>query len=682
MKRSIRIVSLLIILVCWYVGSVQAAELVLTKDGEPMAAVVLSASLSPNDFSARTLIAHVRQMSGATLPTLKESELGEARIENGRLIPPAGKTTAETFILVGEGELTRRLGLALDDLGPGGILVQTGGNTLTLLAKSDGPANSRYPVTARAVFRFLEELGCRCLWPGETGKVVPKKSTIAVSDLNIRFSPPVVQRNIRFSPTGPGGYDPGLAYLSITAADHAAAMASAKQVESAADWGAWNGMGGDIGIAGGHAGCGLRGGWDEHGKTHPEWFALQPDGTRDQSAAGHRWRLCISNPSLVEHVANDILARLDGKPQSAVSLCPNDGGYASFCMCDACKKLDAPDGPKIRMVMFDKVGAGARTQLDYVSLTDRYVHYWNAVAERVTKVVPDQLFVVDAYSYFSDPPMREKPHANLVVRYVPNSIEGWKGWQAAGAKRAYWRPNNLHGGYREGAIKPTARTTADTIQFLAQHGMLGTDMQGIYDNWATQGLEYYTAARLSWDPSQSFDALLDDYCRMGFGAGAEQVKRYFLLVEKGVEPVTVNNLTKFPKISPKMIVELRALLVVAAQATEQDTPSHRRVAFLRAGFELTAISAEAHRLKDAAVAGDTIDVPAAHALLERRWQLMRALAERQPLTVNVALVAGHDRQLNEPLKWKGPTETAKGSKFQLPVSDDWLNEDQSETRKR
>jgi len=81
------------------------------------------------------------------------------------------------------------------------------------------------------------------------------------------------------------------------------------------NWGAWNGIGGYLGIGGGHAGGGLHGGWEEHGKTHPEWFALQPDGTRDQSAAGGRWQLCVSNPALIDHVADDIIGRLAGKAQ-------------------------------------------------------------------------------------------------------------------------------------------------------------------------------------------------------------------------------------------------------------------------------------------------------------------------------------------------------------------------------
>jgi len=87
--------------------------------------IVLAESMRAGDLTAKALVSHVKQMSGATLPTITEKELGAARVENGRLIPPEGKTKAETFILLGEGELTRKLGLSLDGLGAGGILLQS-----------------------------------------------------------------------------------------------------------------------------------------------------------------------------------------------------------------------------------------------------------------------------------------------------------------------------------------------------------------------------------------------------------------------------------------------------------------------------------------------------------------------------------------------------------------------------
>ena len=76
-----------------------------------------------------------------------------------------------------------------------------------------------------------------------------------------------------------------------------------------------------------------------------------------------------------------------------------------------------------------------------------------------------------------------------------------------------------------------------------------------------------------------------------------------------------------------------------------------------------------------------VDAKAAATVLERRWQMMRALIRNQPLAVNMAVVAGNDAPLNSALGWKGPSEIAKNGKFQLQAGDDWLNEDQSATRK-
>ena len=663
-------------------AAASAAELLLVADDRPRATVVLAEGVRPDDVAVRALLSHVQQMSGVQLPTMEEGKLSEARIVAGRLVAPAGRTEADTFILLGEGNLTRRIGVTTEGLGAGGIVVKSGANTLTLLARDDG-SDARRPALARSVFHLLEALGCRYLWPGEVGKVIPRRPRLAVAAIDHRFTPIVGQRNLRVAGHETRNATQGMAWLGFTPEQHLAAFEQATRTAAEGEWAAWNRLGGNLGIMGGHAGAGLRGGWAEHGEAHPKWFALQADGTRDQSAAKERWRLCVSNPQLVEHVARDIIAQLGGKARPGTfSLSPNDGGYSSFCLCDACRKLDPPDGPRIKLMIFERVGGAERTEMDYVSLTDRYLHYWNAVVERVTQVVPNQLFLVDAYSAYSNPPVQERVHPNLVLRYVPTQVDAWKAWQAAGAKRVLWRPNNLHRGYNDGAFKPQARETAKTLQYLSQNGVIATDMDSIYHHWATQGLLYYTAARLSWDPAQDFDVLLDDYCETGFGAGAESVKQYFRRVERDVVPDAGPRGIGFPQIAPESLAALRELLVAAARATAADAASGRRVAFLRAGLEFTAISAEAHRLARAAEAGVAVDSKAAAALLERRWQLMRLLLQQQPLAVNVAVVAAADGQLNRALRWNGPGEAAKSGQLQLPSVDHWLNEDQTKLRRK
>ncbi|WP_395748281.1 DUF4838 domain-containing protein [Prosthecobacter sp.] len=655
------------------------ADVVITQDGQPRATVVLTGSAAAGDLSTKALVGHLKQMSGATLAVVHEKELSGASVDNDGIIPAAGGKLAANFIVLGEGELTKRLGASTEGLGLGGIMLKSGGNFIVIAGMNDDiAAKSRDPNTM-AVFTFLESLGCRFLWPGESGKVIPKKPTISVASLDVRFTPPIGQRKIRFAGLDARGAAEGLTALGLTLDDYKKARDAASLTESDGSWEKWHGLGGNIGVVGGAAGYGLRGGWDEHGAAHPEWFALQPDGTRDQSNAKGRWRLCISNPGLVEHVANDVLTRLNGKAQAAISLCPNDGGYSNFCLCEACNKLDAPNAPKVRMLIFKKVGESERSEVEHVALTDRFVHYWNAVVERVTKVVPDQLFLVEAYSYYSDPPMREKLHPNLVLRYVPNSADGWKGWQAAGAKRVYWRPNNLHSGHYDGALSPRARENSETLRYLAASGMLATDMDSLYHHWATQGLHYYMMAKLSWNPTQEYDALLDDFCKTGFGAGAEEVRQYFLLAEKGI--VLTPGKRVFPQITDETMAALRAHLVAAAKATEGDAAAHRRVAFLRAGFEFTAASREAHRLADEASGGGKPDPKIVNEVMDRRWQMMRGLLQNHPLAVNVGVVAAADGAWTRALSWKGPTEGAKTGKLVLKPEDDWLNGDQSATRK-
>jgi hypothetical protein len=51
--------------------------------------------------------------------------IGQARTVSGRV---EGETAAAAFVLVGEGRLTRQLGITSDGLGPGGIIVRSFGN--------------------------------------------------------------------------------------------------------------------------------------------------------------------------------------------------------------------------------------------------------------------------------------------------------------------------------------------------------------------------------------------------------------------------------------------------------------------------------------------------------------------------------------------------------------------------
>jgi len=650
-------------------------DIPLVRDGKPLATIITSSDSSSD--AAKILTAHIHQMSGAELPVIPEDVLEGTSVVDGKLVVEnAAAGEADNFVLIGFGEIAKRMGFDLDSVGPGGALIQTKGNVVGIFGRPQLPEDRRRDGDQRAVYMLLEQLGFRYLWPGEIGKVVPKNTNVTVQSTDMRFTPKIGQRKIRFFATAPRNFEEGLALLGLSEEDFKEARQKALETVSPGDWGLWNGLGGNMRIGGGHAGYGLKGGWEEHGAKHPEWFALQPDGSRDQAAAGKRWRACISNQELIDYVADSIIESLNGQATDPISLAPNDGGFSSYCMCEECKKLDPPDAPKVQLRMFPRAGARRGETIEYPSLTDRHLHYWNAIAEKVTAKVPDQKFVIDAYSQYSDPPVREKVHPNLIVRYVPNSFEEWEGWKEAGARQIFWRPNNLHGGYRTGLLKPTAQPTAELIKKLADGGMIATDMQGIYNFWATQGLEYYVAARFSWDPDQDFDALLKDYSQRGFGAAAPHIEDYFRLVGSQIPARTRD---EDVEISEATLVQLRSLLEKAADATKDDPDSLERVHFLRAGFELTALTNEVYRLANIAQAGGEIDLDHAKALMQGRWNLMRATYLRHNLAVNTPLVAAFDDA--KLARFLGGRPSSETQNHRKDSEDDWLYEDQSETRR-
>ena len=95
---------------------------------------------------------------------MNDKSLRRVRIDNGMVL---SSSPAKTYILIGESDITKKLGLTCDGLQPGGIMAVTTKNAVVLA----GPKSSIDPDgTFRAAVAFLESLGCRYLWPGELGK--------------------------------------------------------------------------------------------------------------------------------------------------------------------------------------------------------------------------------------------------------------------------------------------------------------------------------------------------------------------------------------------------------------------------------------------------------------------------------------------------------------------------------
>jgi hypothetical protein len=633
---------LLVLLSGIFLAHSQATAATLVEKRQARAVIIVPEKPSLLvENASRVLRDHLRQMSTAELPIRTEDRITGSPSQD------------HVWILVGEGKLTKKLGLTSKGLGPGGIVLHAKGHVVALFGTDahtpSDPNGTRYAVTT-----LLEDkLGVRYLWPGELGKVVPRRDTITVADFQHRFTPKLAQRRIRSM----GYHDRiqvGLDRLGFTKADYERVLADAlrTQAESPA-WFGWHRLGGTLNLRAGHAFTHL---WAKYGKEHPEWFALQADGSRDQSKNPDRARLCVSNPDLIAAIAREKVEELNKNPNLlGVSIAPNDGGRPAFCTCAKCEALDSAKGRKVLLWDFSK---GNRRDFEHVSLTDRMVYFWNAIAEQVAKAHPEKLLVVDAYSVYAAPPVERKLHPNLMVRFAPldyhsedyrqESLREWDGWSKA-AKRIYFRPNQMLAGRRDGMPLLYVHKFGKDFRYLADHGMMGTDFDACCHNWATQGLNYYVVARLHWNPEQDVDAIVDDYCQAGFGPAAKSVRRYL----DGLEALMDEAATKKARLTtvfhPKALDRLRKELEQAHRDAGSDPVIAKRIAFLELGLRWTEIEFRAHTF----LADPTkVDKVAAKKTLDDRFALMRQIFRETPLALNVAYISWGEDALWSRLGWE------------------------------
>ncbi|TWT84349.1 hypothetical protein CA13_58260 [Planctomycetes bacterium CA13] len=615
-----------------------AAEvLTLAKDGNAKAVIVLPGGATSAARETGGILAdHLKQICGGEFRVIVESDLKDASVKDQRIVTKSTEPV-ETFILLGEGGLTKLLGATSADLGPGGILIRTFPNAIVLLGPGKTAPSDPYG-TRYAVMTFMEDsLGCRFLWPGELGKVVPQRKTIKVAPINFNYTPRIRQRRIRMAMGLGERKSHGVKRLGFTDADyHYFNKAAMVTTSRDGGWANWHRLGGSLRLASGHS-FGYM--WEKHKDEHPEWFAVQPDGTRDQSRSPDRSRLCVSNLELIEEIARDRIESLNKSDLNSVSIGPNDGGQTSFCRCDECRKLDPPNSRKL-------AGGGP-------ALTDRYIYFWNEIAKRVTEVHPDAWLTADAYSVYSAPPVLRKLHPNIAIRFVGLTYtneekrrqdrEDWDAWSKA-VKKIYFRPNVLLAGRRQGTPVIYVHKLAEDFRYLASHSLVGTDFDSCCHNWATQGLNYYVCAKLHWNPDLDVDALIDDYCQSGFGSGADAVKSYFLRLEDITNTIAEQQLKITQPFPPAVIDELRGYLDMAAAATADEPDASKRVAFLRSGLEYTDAYVAAFRIfreHEAAGGGRLLKETKQRIreALDNNWLVSRGIFENHHLAVNVATVA-------------------------------------------
>ena len=391
----------------------------LVRDGQPTSVIVVPRKALPVvRFAAEELQHHVKASTGATLPIREE---GDATDHSRGVVFLGGCRAAD--------------GVAKKGLSPNGYHIQLHQGNLYLLGDdSDGPVldsrgvkgslhdNKTRVGTLFAVYEFLDkQLGVRWLWPGRLGEVVPKHRSLRVTAWNQTYAPKLLHSRLRdyYTQRGPGWSSPEAADSYF----HEQAIWLRRQRFA---------QGQDLDY--GHA---FHDYWKRFGKTHPEFFALRPNGKREPGRSPHLVQMCVSQPALWKQIVDDWKSSTD-EPRDWINGAENDSAGDPACNCQNCRAWDV---------------------LGTDSLSDRYARFWLELQRAGSKVSPDATVIGYAYGTYSDPPRSVRLNQRIVVAIVPGFYfpwtdearerfrAQWRGWTEAAGARAYLRPNYFHFGH-------------------------------------------------------------------------------------------------------------------------------------------------------------------------------------------------------------------------------------------
>lgn len=636
--------------------------------------IVLPASPMPSELlAAEEIAAGIRKITNLSVPTASEATLSIAIGSEVVEIRDAKGELYDRAVFVGNVQAGRGLQITADDLPDEGVRYRTEKNLLCIVGKDQSAKGRRLMGTYYAALSVLEEeLGVRWLWPGELGEVYPQRESLSIRRCDVTDAPALGQRRLRnagaVALSGMEPQDPVFRQtgqiealfkehkMSNTVKRVAFALSALEesaqeyfdQFASSMAWFRHQRTGGSFRLQYTHA---YDDWYERYGADHPEWFALQPNESRKPSVPD-RVRLCKANHALTDEIAADTIRKAARDPQAdSISISPNDGGADNFfCMCEACRKLDPSNGS---LVDFHIKVDGEKRSFRYPSLSDRVVNFYNRIAVKVGESQPDLKLGAYAYSFYRTAPLREALNPNVVIGFVGLTYfddsrlnrdrESWDQW-AKTASSLFLRPNALHLGH--GFPGVFVRRMDRDIKHCYETGMIGADFDSVVHHWSTQGLNYYVLAKLLWNPALDVDALVDDYCRSGFGAGASAVRRYFdrletltdlaaasvgeemeeALRDEEVVETRKNPLDSFLKYAPQIytpsrIAELSALLDEAAVAARGDEKALQRIGFLRLGLEYGSLQSRLYAL----VIEQRLATPEGRTLFAERQKFFKQL---------------------------------------------------------
>jgi formylglycine-generating enzyme len=517
-----------------------AAKVVLVQDGRPLCAIVIAGDASGHEkTAANDLQLYLSKISGAKVPIGTDASVSGNRVLIGVFDKPPVKEW--------KGDRPARDGFAIETVS------RQGGGTDLFLVGGD-PRGAGY-----AVYELLERfLGVRWYMPCELGEEVPSRRTVEFESLKWRGQPDYEAIGGLIWAGGPG----------------------------AEDWLRRNkGSVGSPTHFFGHAWSGYIDPSEENKKAHPEWFALNKDGTRS-------YQVCTSNPEVINIFINKVNEYFDKNPDAVLaSISPNDGG--DFCTCERCRAIDAQYG----------VTDGSQT--------DRFIHFANTILKETKKKHPDKLVGILAYVTHTRPPVSAVPDPNYATMIChmtwefchvhpiddPNCklntrfremIEGWT--KVCKHVNVY----DYYGHFYVMTPWPIVHDIGKDLPYLRRIGVTGFESE-TQQHWANQGLNFYVAAKLAWDTKRDVQALLDDFYRGFYGPAAKPMREYWETWEAAMAKQPCGGYAWLAMFTPELMKQTGELLDEAEKLAAGNERVQKRLALHRIGHRFTDAYARMNR---------------------------------------------------------------------------------------
>ena len=544
--------------------------LTLVKDGKVCFEVVRPANPVAGR-AARELVARLSEITGKKISAVKKA---------------SGKVPA---FYLGVCPESKAAGINPEKLDRDGFYIKTVGNKIFITGVDSNSPRMKQWATLFGVYDFLERFaGVRYYFPGKIGTIVPEKKNWSIPEIDIAERPDTQFRWIWTSPSNRGGGDVVYAYPGMKENNPDIwRNSSLNSVRSC------HGLN-DLELA------------KRFRKSNPEFFAMTADGRRrdgtDNTMSYHKHgHLCYSSEGLLEEVYKDAVAALTGKPASSrgisrwsprwntfhVNPAPNDGML--WCLCPRCKKI--------------------------TSRQDRSNHIWKfftGIAKKLKENNIPGMVIVNSYGAFSAMPTIDIPdNVSLGVAVSgPWSMNNprKRANDAARIKAWHKRLNNKVSTwtYPTKAVAavpyvPNFTPRAISAFYKSQRNHIyGGFVESGTDFWLFGFLNHYICGKVMWDFDVDTEKIIDEHCRLMYGAGAPYMAKLYLEIEN----LWMNKILKetvqtswgenwllptrrdvWTKIySPAKVAELTSLFDKAEKAAAKDKKSLERLRFMRQYF--------------------------------------------------------------------------------------------------